>query len=231
MAQILETGTGKERYRLRIAYNWAALFNGDNSLITLENDGTPKEWDLSTGKKLRVGSPVASGLHRLSPDGEILVSVDNVCVGTSMSDGRELFRWGLLQKNVFQETLGQDRGDADYVTHAAISPNGATIALGVNCVRPAAGRVVLCELKTGNILRELDLAADYPGVMAFSPDGKSLVAASGSVARVWDASNGKLTRTLNGHRGKIEALAFDRTGKWLATASADTTALIWDMSK
>ena len=226
--QILETDTGKERYRLKVPNNWAALFSGGNALITLESDGTPKEWDLSTGKKLRVGAPVASGLHRLSGDGEILVTVDSVCVGTSMSDGKELFRWGLLQKNVFQETLGQN--NPERVVDAAISPDGKTLALALWSNKPGSGRAVLCELTTGKILHELEVAMWSAGHLTFTPDGKRLVAASDKVM-VWDVANGKLTRTLDGHRGMILALAFDRAGKRLATASADTTVLIWDMSK
>jgi WD40 repeat protein len=141
-SQILDTATGDVRYRLNISPNREYLFTGGGkSFITQEQDGTPKEWDLSNGKKLRVGVPGASGRHRLSPDGEILVSVDNSnCVGVNMSAGKEVFRWGLLQKNVFQETLGQ--ANHEYVTDAAISPDGTTIALGLNCGQPAAGRIV-----------------------------------------------------------------------------------------
>jgi WD40 repeat protein len=86
-------------------------------------------------------------------------------------------------------------------------------------------------LATGEILRELDLGSEIPDIVAYSPDGKTLVAASGSMVRVWDAAAWQLKRTLGGHRGKIEAIAFNRDGKRLATASADTTVLIWDMSK
>src|SRR5207244_2792689 len=113
-AQMPVTNTGKERYRLKIPANWDFQFEGaGNSLITVERDGTLKQWDLRNGKKERVGAQVASGLHRIVPEPEvgkgivrpknddIVVTVDQVCVGAHFMSGKEVFRWSLLQTNVF----------------------------------------------------------------------------------------------------------------------------------
>jgi tetratricopeptide (TPR) repeat protein len=66
----------------------------------------------------------------------------------------------------------------------------------------------------------------------FHPDGERLVSASGAVATVWSvADRAKPLATIK-HTGKgkseLKSARFSPDGKWLATASTDGTAQIWD---
>ena len=82
---------------------------------------------------------------------------------------------------------------------------------------------------------------DYVNSAAFSPDGKTIVTASGDkTARLWDAATGRELRQFQGHTDSINSAAFspecvsppevsaERCGKTIVTASADGTARLWD---
>jgi hypothetical protein len=69
------------------------------------------------------------------------------------------------------------------------------------------------------------------GSVIFSPSSKLLVQGTwGGKLHVWNATTGQSLAQLSGHSGAVLGLAFAPDGKKLVSASADTTALIWDIA-
>src|SRR5208283_5343385 len=83
------------------------------------------------------------------------------------------------------------------------------------------------EADTG---REL-LKLWHPGSVrqvAWSPDGKRLATACWAQrVTVWDATTGKETLSLRGHRGGVYSVAWSPDGARLVSAGADGTVKIW----
>lgn len=48
--------------------------------------------------------------------------------------------------------------------------------------------------------------------------------------QVWDFESGELEQTLKGHTDAVQDVAFDPTGKYLASCSADMQVKLWDFA-
>jgi WD40 repeat protein len=66
--------------------------------------------------------------------------------------------------------------------------------------------------------------------VAFSLDGRLLAFGGGDgIVHLWDTATWREKRALRGHKGNVTALAF-LSNERLASTSADTTVLVWDVS-
>ena len=67
--------------------------------------------------------------------------------------------------------------------------------------------------------------------VAFSPDGRLASAGLDWFVKLWNLETGVDYRTYRGHTDRVFAVAFSADGKKLASASADHTVRIWDVSE
>jgi WD40 repeat protein len=139
-------------------------------------------------------------------------------------------------------------GAGNPATPGAFSPDRRCLALA-----NSDGTVTLYELATGQprrtysskfprpALTDDPLTGGLPGSMvgvkttvsvAISPDSKLLaLSGAGGSVHLWDVWAGKEVAIFKGHRLAVNALAFAPDGKTLASASDDTTALVWDVTR
>ena len=148
--------------------------------------------------------------------------------------GLEAKLGGAAQLSSLLRRLKSGRGA---VSSAAFSPDGGRIVTA-----STDGTALVWDPASGEMLRELQGQGDAVAPAdvrvgelegatsaAFSPDGGRIVVASGDgTARVWDAANGEMLRTLKGHADGVKSVAFSPDGTRIVTASYDQSARVWD---
>jgi WD40 repeat protein len=63
-------------------------------------------------------------------------------------------------------------------------------------------------------------------VLAYSPDGRYLLAGDDGTVKLWDLQRGLLD-ALTGHTASVSSVAWSPDGRYLATGSADRTIHVW----
>jgi WD40 repeat protein len=119
----------------------------------------------------------------------------------------------------------------------AFSADGTTLAVGTWDI------VKLLQLSTGKELPAPARFKDWVCSVAFSRDGKFLVAAGGSEfkparndnktsaeVKLWDVAAQREAGQLTGHTNKVFSAVFAPDSKALATGSADRTVRLWDVT-
>jgi WD40 repeat protein len=100
------------------------------------------------------------------------------------------------------------------------------------------GKLVWCDITTGEKIRTIDAHSKWIRKVISSPDGKILASvADDMVCRVWDAATGKIVHELRGHKemtpnnytSMLYAVTFSADGKLLATADKVGHIVVWDV--
>jgi hypothetical protein len=160
----------------------------------------------ATGKELRRWDNIQNACLAFTQDGKRLaVGSRTICI------------WELP----CGEEVATFRGGEGSLRSISFSRDGRTLASVTED-----GGLSLWEVATG---QERCSVAGRFTVAAFSPDGGLLVAGEQSgVVILYEPMTLRKLRRLRGHTAAITALAFSPNSRLLASASQDTTALVWE---
>jgi WD40 repeat protein len=254
---IVDAVTGKELGKLPANprdFYAAMLFSPDGKTLAVRHVQDKKIglYEVPSGKLLQsipivpgggpmpgggFGGPgnVAPAVMFFSPDGKTLAA---------FADASTL---GLWDTKSGQRVGTVTPTGAATIHSGALSPDGRCVALD-----QSDGTVALYELASGQVrltygtklkqpqnpgLMVINISGPFGGSMpetrvAFSHDGELLLHGGlDLILHVWHVASGKELQAFKGHTGSITSIALAPDGKTVASASADTTALLWDLTR
>jgi tricorn protease-like protein len=145
------------------------------------------------------------------------------------ADGRNLASGG-ADRRVFIRDISNGNflrlfhGHVGAITAVALSPDGARLATA-----SADKSFRLWDMNSGQQVSKTDTTQDGGfQAITFSPDGKRLATGAKDTVQIWDARNAKEQFKIEGLKGAVNAVAFSRDGKMLASACADGSVQLWD---
>ncbi len=193
------------------------LTRDNKRLVGVSFDGQAFVWEAAGGKLVRQWDTKLSG--------------DTIC--TLASDGKSLAVAGtglrVWNADTGVEIVNIHPKPGDPVVAMTWSPDSTTIAVGLR-----SGQIKLANLnveKAGHIFK-------YPGLLqalAWSPDGKKLVAGGGQKIYVWNPVSGDLTRSFDIKDGPapnhpiVASLAFASDSKTLAAGLFDASIRVFSI--
>jgi WD40 repeat protein/class 3 adenylate cyclase len=190
-------------------------YSPDGTRLAVANqDGTPKVWDLATGKVVLslVGHTEICWPIKYSSDGKLLATGghDGLVKIWDAQGGRELHSF-------------HDPGN---VYGVSFSPDGTRIVAVDD-----SGYMTIWDLASGNMLLNLtNPASGGFSSVQFLTDGSGVITTSyDGTARIWDAATGSQRLLLAGHTGTVLDAALSPDGRFLVTAAVDDTFKTWDL--
>jgi WD40 repeat protein/serine/threonine protein kinase/DNA-binding SARP family transcriptional activator len=215
----------RRRRAVLLGFASLAVFASLLAVFAFIQRGTARE--SSNRATVRELANAADANLTVDPERSVLLAIEAVERGGGSGDEPRREATEALHRAVQASRIRlRLSGHAGEVVGGAVSPDGRTIA-----TFGSDETVHLWSVKTGRELRKLEVGPAPPGVavgLAFSPDGRRVVAPNGEQAMVWDVASGSKLLTLEGHDSSVTSAVFSGDGRQIATAGEDGTARIWD---
>ena len=191
--------------------------------LAVSSDGAFLAAGLSTETAYLLDFPTLKPVHQFNGLGgwvrSMVFTPDGQFMAAAAGDAVRLWNTG-------EGTLMLTIKDLPGVRAIAISPDGATLAIGLQD-----SSIQLRSLPDGSLSQTLSGHEGWIRCLVFSPDGSQLASgAFDATARIWDVSSGRLMHTLSDHQSSVLGIAFSPDGATLATSSVDQTVRLWDPS-
>ena len=234
-ARIWDPATGELLKTLRGHGGWAPcceFFSSADGYLVLSGslDGKAKIWRLQNNKKVLVFG------------GRVLQKHGDAILGASFSDnGKQVVTAGRDRSAIIWDFATGEVQQELKEGHEFLASTGVFFPVENKVLTAAVdGTARVWDVATGAELFSIEGTGPSAAV-ALSPDGKWILTGGvepsengedekdyKATAKIWNASTGKLVRTLKGHDREVTAVAISSDGKWAFTGDAAGVCRLFD---
>lgn len=193
-----------------------AVDHAGNVLASGSGDGSLKLWRLPSG------SPLGELDGHQAPINCLAFGSDTVA-----SAGRDgMVRLWSLERNTDRVALEGHEGPVQCMV---VTSDGSILATG-----GVDGAIRLWDMAEKAPIRSMDQHQEHIVCLAVTPDGSMLASGGGdATVRLWSLPNGRLLKTLTGHRDDeldaVTCLAISPNGGLLASGGTDGSICLWEL--
>ncbi|MFB7270690.1 trypsin-like peptidase domain-containing protein [Streptomyces sp. NPDC056244] len=203
-----------------IAIGSIAVSPDGRTLAGGSDDGTVRLWDVTTGRTRTTLTDYTDTTYIDDRTvGPVVFSPDGRTLAVFFADGTVRL-WDAEDGSLSRTFTAKRAGDT--VSSVVFSPDGRTLATD----EEEKGTVRLWDVAAGRTRTTLP---DSDSAEAFSPDGRTIATRDDGTMRLWNATTGRLTRTIvTGHDKDFLSVAFSPDGDTLAVGDEDGKVRLWD---
>jgi WD40 repeat protein len=190
-----------------------ALSPNGKTVVSGSDDGKVRLWDVETRKAIQRWTGHTGGVTSVCWSS----GSDQVVSGSRDGTARV---WNAKTG----ETILEIETGHKFVYTVKYSPDNTQIATGGNNENAAK----IWDAEAGKLIKTLKHNW-IVGSLAWTWDGKKLITGSLGPIRIFNTATWEQTATLKGHTYWVNAISLSRNNRFLASASRDQTARIWNL--
>jgi eukaryotic-like serine/threonine-protein kinase len=195
-------------------------------LVSCGMDRTLKLIDVESGQSRETWADHSQPAYKaaFSPDGQLLASV--------AGDWEVHDRPGeiIIRAIPSGEVRHLLRGHNGIARAVAFSPDGQLLATGGGEHRTPNQEVILWELATGLESRRFSNLPGGVNGIAFTPDGRRIIASAGKAILAWEVDTGRPALPFTAPGSTVLCLALSPDGRWIVSGGEDPSVGVWDVA-
>lgn len=204
------------------SYDQRATFSPDGKYVIIEcsegNHPIAQVWDVEKDTLCYSVTCYHISRPNISKNGKFFLSYDK-------NDLDFYDKISLKLREIDSGKIVFSRNFRNYVDYAGFSTDG-------NCIVAVAGtHIYIYDLKTGADNQTYNYSYTEMDKAIISPDNSRMICYKGKYhyVDIWSIKTGKIVNTIR-HNARINDACIDNHSQYVATASADSTAVIWDLT-
>lgn len=216
----IRDSSAKWTLKMKTEKAWTAVFSPGGKRIAIGmDDNTVRIVDADTGELSNVLRPAS-----FSSDPVLSIAYDPNGDDIAFGAGKDIFLWS--SKGEYRVFSGHE-GEIKKVLFSSdgkriVSASADHTVRVWNVISERRERIL------NGSQEEIGAPAGKPKSVAFSPDGKSVIAGLGNLLVQWNAATGERIRSYVGHPGAVTSFVFEPNGERLYSTSNDGSLRSWD---